>query len=94
MPNDPFVDVAALRSLGPVRYLDTRDQAAFDAGHLPGAVRVRLEEWDAAAEAADTGFNKTAKRRRSARELEDVDRLLAGSAKVNRRRPTAGGNRQ
>ena len=44
MPRDPFVDVAALRSLGPVRYLDVRDQAAFDAGHAPGAVRVLLEE--------------------------------------------------
>ena len=32
MPNDPFVDIAALSSLGPVRYLDARDQAAFDAG--------------------------------------------------------------
>jgi len=32
----------------------------FDAGHAPGAMRVPLEEWDAAAKAADTGFNKTA----------------------------------
>ena len=60
MPRDPFVDVVALRSLGPIRYLDARDQAAFDAGHAPGAVRVPLEEWDAAAKAADTGFAKTA----------------------------------
>jgi thiosulfate/3-mercaptopyruvate sulfurtransferase len=60
MPNDPFVDVAALRSLGPVRYLDARDQAAFDAGHVPGAVRVPLEAWDAAVKAVDTGFAKTA----------------------------------
>ncbi len=60
MPSDPFVDVAALRSLGPVRYLDVRDQAAFDAGHAPGAVRVPADEWDAAAKAADTGFAKTA----------------------------------
>jgi 3-mercaptopyruvate sulfurtransferase SseA len=37
-----------------------RDQAAFDAGHAPGAVRVPLDEWDAAAKAADTGFVKTA----------------------------------
>ncbi len=59
MPNDPFVDVAALQSLGPVRYLDVRDAAAFAAGHPPGAVRVPLEEWDAAAKAADTGFAKT-----------------------------------
>ena len=60
MPNDPFVDVAALSSLGRIRYLDARDQASFDAGHAPGAVRVPLEAWDAAAKAADTGFEKTA----------------------------------
>jgi len=60
MPNDPFVDVAALPSLGPVRYLDARDQAMFDAGHVPGAVRVPVEEWDRAAKAADIGFDKSA----------------------------------
>jgi len=60
MPNDPFVDIAALPSLGPIHYLDARDRAMFDAGHAPGAVRVPVEEWDAAAKAADTGFNKTA----------------------------------
>src|ERR1700759_4349270 len=60
MPSDPFVDPAALSSLGPVRYLDARDQAAFDAGHAPGAVRVPIEAWDAAAKATDTGFEKTA----------------------------------
>lgn len=59
MPNDPFIDIAALSSLGPVRYLDARDQAAFDAGHAPGAVRAPVEIWDAAAKAADTGFEKT-----------------------------------
>jgi len=60
MPNDPFVDIAALPSLGPIHYLDARDRAMFDAGHAPGAVRVPVEEWDAPAKAADTGFNKTA----------------------------------
>ena len=60
MPNDPFVNVGDLPSLGPLRYLDVRDQAAFDAGHAPGAVRVPLEEWDAAAKATNTGFAKTA----------------------------------
>lgn len=60
MTNDPFVDVGALNSLGPLRYLDVRDRAAFDAAHAPGAVRVPLDEWDAAAKAADTGFAKTA----------------------------------
>src|SRR5215470_13492636 len=60
MPKDPFVDVDELPALGPLHYLDVRDQAAFDAGHAPGAVRVPLDEWDAAAKAADTGFIKTA----------------------------------
>jgi thiosulfate/3-mercaptopyruvate sulfurtransferase len=60
MPNDPFVDVGDLSSLGPLRYLDVRDQVAFDTAHAPGAVRVPLDEWDAAAKAADTGFAKTA----------------------------------
>jgi thiosulfate/3-mercaptopyruvate sulfurtransferase len=60
MPSDPFVDPAALSSLGPVRYLDARDQASFDAAHAPGAVRVPLEAWDAAIKSADTGFEKSA----------------------------------
>jgi thiosulfate/3-mercaptopyruvate sulfurtransferase len=60
MPNDPFVDIAALSSLGPVRYLDARDQASFDAGHAPAAARAPIEAWDAAAKAGDTGFEKTA----------------------------------
>jgi thiosulfate/3-mercaptopyruvate sulfurtransferase len=59
MPHDPFVDASALPSLGAIRYLDARDQAAFDAGHAPGAVRVPLDAWDRAAKAADTGFSKT-----------------------------------
>lgn len=59
MPNDPFVDIGGLSSLGPVRYLDARDQAAFDAGHVPGAVRVPVDAWDAAVKTADIGFEKT-----------------------------------
>jgi thiosulfate/3-mercaptopyruvate sulfurtransferase len=61
MPNDPFVDVAALSSLGPIRYLDARDQTMFDAGHAPGAVRVPVDEWDTAAKAADVGFESADK---------------------------------
>jgi thiosulfate/3-mercaptopyruvate sulfurtransferase len=60
MPNDPFVDVAALTSLGPIQYLDARDRATFDAGHAPGALHVPVEEWDKAAKAADIGFAGTA----------------------------------
>ena len=60
MPNDPFIEAAALSSLGPIRYLDARDQAAFDAGHAPGAVRAPSDAWDKAAKAADIGFGTTA----------------------------------
>ena len=60
MPKDPFVDVSQLSSLGPVRYLDARDQAAFDAGHMSGATRVPVDEWDKAAKASDIGFGNTA----------------------------------
>ena len=52
MPNDPFIDPAALSSLGPVRYLDARDQAAFDAGHAPNAVRAPVDAWDKAIKTA------------------------------------------
>ena len=57
MPSDPFIDPTELPVLGPVRYLDARDQAAFDSGHAPGAVRVPLEAWDKAAKTADIGFH-------------------------------------
>ncbi len=60
MPNDPFIDPAALSSVGPVRYLDARDQAAFDAGHAPNAVRAPVDAWDKAIKAADIGFGQTA----------------------------------
>ena len=52
--------LAALPSLGAIRYLDARDQAAFDAGHAPGAVRVPIDAWDKAAKAADIGFDSAA----------------------------------
>lgn len=60
MPRDPFVDTAALPSMGPVRYLDARDQAAFDAAHAPGAVRVPLETWDATIKRGDHRLEQTA----------------------------------
>ena len=44
MSNHPFVEIAELSALGPIQYLDARDQAAFDAGHAPGAVRVPFED--------------------------------------------------
>ena len=60
MPQDPFVEIAALPSLGAIRWLDARDQAAFDAGHAPGAVRAPSDAWDKAAKASGTGFENTA----------------------------------
>ena len=59
MPTDPFVDLAGLSGLGPIRWLDARDQAAFEAGHAPNAVRAPSDAWDKAAKAADTGFEST-----------------------------------
>jgi thiosulfate/3-mercaptopyruvate sulfurtransferase len=59
MPSDPFVDLVALPALGPIHYLDVRDQPAFDAGHAPGAVRVAVESWDAGAKSTDISFAKS-----------------------------------
>jgi thiosulfate/3-mercaptopyruvate sulfurtransferase len=39
--------------------LDARDQAAFDAGHAPGAVRVPLDAWDKVVKAAGTGMGES-----------------------------------
>lgn len=60
MPADPFIDAAALSSLGAIRWLDVRDQAAFDAGHAPGAVRVPADDWDKAGKSAEIGFDSAA----------------------------------
>ena len=60
MPTDPFVDAAALPSLGPIRYLDARDQAAFEAGHAPNAIRAPADAWDKSIKTADIGFENTA----------------------------------
>jgi thiosulfate/3-mercaptopyruvate sulfurtransferase len=60
MPIDPFIDVTALPGLGAIRYLDARDQASFDSGHAPGAIRAPIDAWDKAAKAADIGFGDTA----------------------------------
>jgi thiosulfate/3-mercaptopyruvate sulfurtransferase len=59
MQTDPFIDPAALSSLGPIRYLDARDQAAFDAGHAPNAMRAPSDAWDKAIKAEDIGFGQT-----------------------------------
>jgi len=56
MAIDPFVEPHALSGLGPIRYVDARDEAAFAAGTAPNAVRVASDAWDVAAKAADLGF--------------------------------------
>ncbi len=77
MPIDPFVDVAGLSSLGPVRYLDVRDQAAFDAGHVPGAVRVPLDVWDAMIKNAEIGFEKAVRWNAALQEIGIGDDAVA-----------------
>jgi thiosulfate/3-mercaptopyruvate sulfurtransferase len=49
-----------LAALGPVRYLDARDAAAFAAGTAPGAVQVASDDWDAAAKNPAIGFGDAA----------------------------------
>lgn len=56
MPQDPFVEASSIAFLGPVRYMDVRDGAAFAASHPPGAVLVPVDAWDKAAKAAGSGF--------------------------------------
>lgn len=60
MSTDPFVEVAALPGLGPIRYLDARDAAAFEAGTAPNAIRVASDDWDTAAKAVHVGFQEVA----------------------------------
>ncbi len=60
MPSDPFVEIDAITALGPVRYLDARDAAAFAAGHAPNAIRAPSNDWDTAAKIPGSGFENTA----------------------------------
>jgi thiosulfate/3-mercaptopyruvate sulfurtransferase len=60
MPSDPFIEVDAIAPLGPVRYLDARDAAAFAAGHAPNAILAPSSAWDTAAKATGSGFENTA----------------------------------
>ncbi|MGE0222089.1 MAG: sulfurtransferase [Acetobacteraceae bacterium] len=77
MGNDPIVEVSALRGLGAIRYLDARDQAAFEAGAAPGAVRVASDAWDSAAKAADIGFHHLSHWEREINALGLDDQILA-----------------
>ena len=60
MPTDPFIEANAIAALGPVRYLDARDAAAFAAGHAPNAIRTPSNDWDTAVKVAGSGFEDTA----------------------------------
>jgi thiosulfate/3-mercaptopyruvate sulfurtransferase len=60
MPNDPFIEADAISALGPVRYLDARDAAAFAAGHAPNAIRAPSNDWDTLAKTSGSGFENTA----------------------------------
>ena len=59
MPTDPFVEIKAIASLGPVRYLDARDATAFAAAHAPNAIRAPSNDWDIAAKVTGSGFENT-----------------------------------
>jgi thiosulfate/3-mercaptopyruvate sulfurtransferase len=55
--NDPVIEPVDLVSIGPVRLLDVRDEEAFSTAHFPAAVRVPVEEWEAAAEDEATSLD-------------------------------------
>ena len=60
MRTDPFINPASLSSFGPIRYLDARDQATFDAGHN----RMRcapVDTWDKAIKTDDISFGDWAR---------------------------------
>ena len=60
MSNDPFIEADAISALGPVRYLDARDPAAFAACHAPNAILAPSNDWDTLAKAPGSGFENTA----------------------------------
>ena len=57
MTRSPVIDAAEVTS--PLRLLDVRDAASFEAGHAPGAVRVPIEDWIAAARSTEGNFANT-----------------------------------
>ena len=56
MDMDPIIEPSALAAARPLRFLDVRDPTAFQAAHAMKAVRVPVEEWEAAAKADDTSL--------------------------------------
>jgi rhodanese-related sulfurtransferase len=51
MTRSLVIDAAEVTS--PLRLLDVRDADSFEAGHAPGAVRVPIEDWIAAARSTE-----------------------------------------
>lgn len=59
MPHhDPILEPAAITA--PVRYVDVRDAAAFEAAHAPNAALAPIERWERAAKASETGLANAA----------------------------------
>jgi thiosulfate/3-mercaptopyruvate sulfurtransferase len=56
---DPVIEAADLVAAGAARLLDVRDLAAFAAGHAPTALRVPIEQWEAAAKADETSLDNS-----------------------------------
>lgn len=57
---DPVIEVSHLGTLGPIRLLDVRDADLFAKSHASGAVRVPIEQWEAAAKASETSLDNVA----------------------------------
>jgi thiosulfate/3-mercaptopyruvate sulfurtransferase len=74
---DPIIEPAALGAAGPLRLLDVRDAAAFSVSHAAGAVRVPIEEWEAAAKAVGTSMDNTAYWEETINKLGMDDTVLA-----------------
>lgn len=57
MSNDPVIESANLTTLGQIRLLDVRNATAFALAHAPAAVRVPIEQWEAAAKEEATSLD-------------------------------------
>lgn len=60
MPQDPVISPSALATLGAFHLLDARAPEAFEAEHAPGAIRVPLAAWEAAARAPQAALETSA----------------------------------
>ncbi|MGF6272532.1 thiosulfate/3-mercaptopyruvate sulfurtransferase [Massilia sp. UYP11] len=71
------IEPDALAAGRPLRLLDVRDVPAFDAAHATKAIRVPIEEWEAAAKADTTGLDNVAYWEQAIRQLGIDDHALA-----------------